>query len=69
MYNQHTHLANHPWACSAVTLTMTLTQQASNGLVLSLEKGDEVQVRIQTNSAGQLMGDVYTIFSGFFISP
>ncbi|KAK7096365.1 uncharacterized protein [Littorina saxatilis] len=44
-------------------------EQASNGLVLTLEEGDEVQVRIQTNSAGRLYGQEYSIFTGFFLSP
>ncbi|XP_076439021.1 uncharacterized protein LOC143277929 [Babylonia areolata] len=43
-------------------------EQASNGLVLSLEENDEVQVRIQTNSAGKIYGEVFSVFSGFFIS-
>lgn len=43
-------------------------EQASNGLVLSLKEGDEVLVRIHTNSAGKIYGDVFSIFAGFFIS-
>lgn len=44
-------------------------EQASNGLVLTLKKGDEVQVRVQTNSGGRIFGDVFSFFTGFFISP
>lgn len=43
-------------------------EQASNGLVLTLKEGDEVHVKIQTNSAGKIYGDVFSVFSGFFIS-
>lgn len=44
-------------------------EQATNGAVLTLAKGDEVQVRIQTNSFGEFRGDVFTTFSGFFVNP
>lgn len=44
-------------------------EQATNGVVVTLKKNDAVQARIQTNSAGEIYGQVWSVFSGFYISP
>ncbi|PVD36497.1 hypothetical protein C0Q70_03481 [Pomacea canaliculata] len=44
-------------------------EQATTGVVVTLKKNDAVQARIQTNSAGEIYGQVWSVFSGFYISP
>lgn len=44
-------------------------QSASNGVVLTLKKGQEVKVVVDTTSAGEFVGAEYSVFSGFFLFP
>ncbi|XP_059141540.1 uncharacterized protein LOC131929392 [Physella acuta] len=44
-------------------------QSATNGVVLTLEKGQKVNVLIKTTSSGEFVGEGYSTFSGFYISP
>ncbi|KAH9508500.1 hypothetical protein Btru_055366 [Bulinus truncatus] len=42
---------------------------SSNGLVVSLQKGQKVSVVTRTTSSGAFIGEAYSIFSGFFLYP
>lgn len=45
-------------------------ESASTSVVLTLAKGDKVNVILHTTSnMGEILGDEYTIFSGMFVSP
>uniref|UniRef100_A0A0B7AJC2 C1q domain-containing protein n=1 Tax=Arion vulgaris TaxID=1028688 RepID=A0A0B7AJC2_9EUPU len=43
-------------------------QSATNGIVLTLDQGQQVKVVIKTTSAGEFIGEDYSVFSGFFLS-
>ncbi|CAG5114793.1 unnamed protein product, partial [Candidula unifasciata] len=44
-------------------------QSATNGVVLTLRSGQKVAVVVKTTSSGEIIGEDYSVFSGFFLFP
>lgn len=62
---------NEPKARTSVFIDAPVDniQSAANGVVLTLKSGQKVAVVVKTTSSGEIIGEDYSVFSGFFLFP